>query len=114
MLTAEQLNSLNLVIDTDDEKEVIMANAALEWIGEHTTIDITDLENLPSGAKLFILEFCDMNSIPYGVASESISGLSQSFTSGNKANMIWDLAYTYLSSYVKSQLNFIPTQKRFI
>ena len=114
MLTAEQLKNLNIGIDTEDTIACLQAEAALEWIGNNTTIDITDLDNLPAGAKLFISKFCELNNLHSGVSSESIGGLSQSFTSENKAYLIWDLATTLLSSYIKSQIQFIPEQKRWI
>ena len=114
MLTKEQINSLELDIDTEDKKEVRNAQAAVEWLEIHTSIDTTDIENLPARAKSFIEQYCEIMGLHSGVASESIGGLSQSFNSGEKNALIWDLATTLLSGDIKSQINFIPAQKQWI
>lgn len=113
-MTTEQIKNLNIGIDTEDIDTVLKAEAAVEWIAEHTTIDTTDLENFPARAKLFIKGFIQISKLKPGVASHSIEGLSLSFTGGNKADMIWDLATTLLRTDIKSQIQFIPAQRRFV
>lgn len=114
MLTIEQIQSLDINIDPENSTEKLMAETALEWIGENTTIDISDIDNLPACAKLFISKFCEVCSLTSGVSSESVDGLSQSFSSQNKADLLWDLANTFMSSKLKGQIRFIPAQKRFV
>lgn len=114
-MTGEELKNLGIDIDTEDNTVVIMANTALEWIAENTTINTEDIENIPYRAKLFISKYCELNSLPSGVTSESIEGLSQSFTSGALANSIWDLANGIFStSDLKSRVRFVTAQKRFV
>lgn len=111
-MTKEQIQSLNIGIDVDDNTAFLSANAALEWITENTTIDTTDIEHLPYRAKLFISKFCEVNAVQSGISSESIDGLSQSFTSGDNASMIWDLAYSLLSGDIKSRVRFVTAERK--
>ena len=55
--------------------------AALEWIARNTTFDVT-LTPLPAGIELFIEKYAQVMELRAGVTSESIAGLSQSFSSG--------------------------------
>ena len=111
-MTKEQIQSLNIGIDVDDNTAFLSANAALEWIADNTTIDTTDIEHLPYRAKLFISKFCEVNAVQSGISSESIDGLSQSFASGDNASMIWDLAYSLLSGDIKSRVRFITAERK--
>ena len=111
-MTKEQIQSLNIGIDVDDNTAFLSANAALEWIAENTTIDTTDIEHLPYRAKLFINKFCEVNAIQSGISSESIDGLSQSFASGDNANLIMDLANSLLSSDLKSRVRFVTAERK--
>lgn len=111
-MTAEQIASLELGVDTSDARTVLTINAALEWIAENTTIDVEDLESLPSCAKLFMIKYVEIASMQSGVTSESIEGLSQSFGSGSKTNLIWDAATDLLGGYVKSRIRFVPAERK--
>ena len=108
-MTAEQIASLNLGITLDD-KAVLNISAALEWLDAHTTIDTN--ETLPARAKLFLVKYNDLMSLSTGVSSESIEGLSQSFSSGNASSLIWDIAYDLLESDVISPVKFIAATNR--
>ena len=110
-MTKEQIQSLNIGIDVDDNTAFLSANAALEWIADNTTIDTTDIEHLPYRAKLFISKFCEVNAVQSGISSESIDGLSQSF-SGDNANLIMDLANSLLSSDLKSRVRFVTAEHK--
>lgn len=111
-MTKEQIQSLDIGIDVDDNTAFLSANAAIEWIAENTTINTEDIENLPYRAKLFISKFCEVNSLQSGVSSESIDGLSQSFASGDNASMIWDLANSLLSGDIKSRVRFVTAERK--
>jgi len=54
--------------------------AALEWIAKNTTFDIT-LTPLPASIELFIEKYGEIMGLRAGVTAESISSLSQSFSS---------------------------------
>ena len=61
----------------------IYAETALYWLKVNTYVEIDEsFENVQSAVKLFVLKYIQLMSIQAGVSSESISGLSQSFTTG--------------------------------
>lgn len=111
MLTKEQIESLGLGIEIDD-KAVLAVNAAFEFIANNTTIDTTDIENLPACARFFMVKFCEISEMKMGVASESIEGLSLSFSSGSQTNLIWDVANDLLSAYMKSRIKFVAAERK--
>jgi hypothetical protein len=111
-MTAEQIASLNLGISTD-AKNVIIVNAALDWLKDNTTIDTTDIDNLPACAKLFLIKFAEISNIQSGVVSESIEGLSLSYGESNRSGMIWDAANELLGAYLKSTIRFVPAQRKY-
>ena len=111
-MTAEQIARLNLGVDTNDARTVLTINAALEWLGENTTIDTEDIEHLPSCAKLFMIKYSEISSLQTGVASESIEGLSQSFNQTGAETMIWDAANSLLPGYMKSRVRFVSAKPR--
>ena len=54
--------------------------ASLEWISKNTTFDTT-LTPLPASIELFIEKYGEVMGLRAGVTAESISSLSQSFSS---------------------------------
>lgn len=111
-MTTEQIQSLNLGIDTTDVKEVLKVESAIEWLADNTTIDVTDLENIPSCAKLFITKFVELQSADINVSSESIGGLSQSFKNESTETLLWNKANELLGSYLKSRVRFVFATKK--
>lgn len=106
MITQKQFNEIGLNVDE------LVGNAAIEWIAAHTNIDTTDITKLSASAKLFITKFAEISKIRSGVSSQSIEGLSQSFSQSNKEALIWDNAITLLGDKLKSNVKFIPAQNR--
>lgn len=113
-MTVEELKALNLPIEATDET-ALYTEAAIDWLLENTilVIDKDDLvasvEKLPAGAKLFICRYYDvMATGGNGVASESIGGMSQSFTTDSKASLLWQLASELIGSYLKGQVHSVP------
>lgn len=117
MLTSEQVQSLKLGITPINEKAVLIVESGLEWVKANTTLEF-DLNNeeeikaLPSSVRLFLLKFFELNKNRAGVSSESISGLSQSFNSGDISVMIWQIAEELLYPYMKSRVTFISASNR--
>lgn len=112
MITLEQFKAQNINI-----KDALIGNAALEFIAENTTlkVDLNDaktLEALPFTAKVFITKYCEVVSPSSAVASESIEGLSLSFRSGAKSDMIWDLADALLGDYLKGRVTFVAASSK--
>lgn len=115
-MTAEQVKMLGLGIAPVDERVVLVIASGLEWIKANTTLEFDmesteDLQALPNSVKLFLVKFFDVQMLSTGVASESIEGLSQSFT-GDKNALIWQFAYELLGKYLKSSVRAVPYANR--
>lgn len=110
-MTVEQVQSLKLGISVDD-KTVLSVESALEWLEHNTTIDVSDVENLSASARLFISKFVEIQKRNSTVSSESIEGLSLSFSSDKTEDLIWSKAQELLGDYLKSRIRFVAAQKR--
>ena len=118
-MTKEQVELLKLGIAPIDDRTILLVESGLEWVKSNTKLDFDinndeDLTALPSCVRLFLIKFIDIQMLITGVASESIEGLSQSFTQSSKEDMIWDSAKSLLCSYLHSGIQFIPAQRRFL
>lgn len=118
MITAAELTSAGIPVSEGDQMGAIRAIAALEWVQENTTleVDMDDAESikaLPATAKLFVAKFSELLSATQGVTSQRIDGLSMDFDTGDKATAIWQLAYTLLFQYIKSQVQATPARRRY-
>ena len=112
MIRLEQFKELGIKVSDE-----LTANSALEYINNKTTLtvdleDVKTVEALPFSAKLFVQKYGEVASASSTVASENIEGLSLTFKQGNKADMIKDLANTYLSDWLVSEITFIPATRR--
>lgn len=80
-------------------ENTLYASSAIEWIKLHTTLEVNPdkPDTLSAAVKLFILKYAQLISTHSGVASESISGLSQSFVTGQSLKTkIYELAIALL------------------
>lgn len=116
-MTIEQVDSLRLGIAPVDSKTIMIIESGIEWLNRNTTLDIDlnndkELKALSASVKLFLIKFFDIQMLEIGVTSESIEGLSQSFSQEKKEDMIWDNAYTLLGDIVKSRVRFVTAQKK--
>lgn len=103
----------NLPIDTSNAETSIMVETALDWVEEHTTLEIDREAELPSNVKLFVIKFCDLMSQTAGVASESLGGMSQSFsTSGGTGFALAELASQLFGSAYKGRNRFVIAKSR--
>lgn len=116
-MTKEQIANLKLGIAPIDERTVLIVESGLDWVKQNTTLDFDknndeDLEALPSCVRLFLTKFFDVQMLGVGVSSESIEGLSQSFSSNDTNALLWQYAQELLSLYLKSRIGFYAAQKR--
>lgn len=110
-MTKEQIERLNLGVELDTMTELIISTG-VDWMKENTTINTEDIDNFPNCAKLFLIKFCDIQNLQTGVSSESIQGLSHSFTT-DKNSMIWQLAESLLGGYLNGgQVRFVAASSR--
>lgn len=113
-MTIDELKSLNLSFNNPTEETCLYVESALDWLAQNTTLefdknDIESVKALPAGAKLFLLKFSDIMTVNTAVTSESIGGMSQSFSTSGKSNLLMDLANDLIGGYLKSSFQFIPT-----
>lgn len=106
-------NFNNLPLDAEKPEVRIMVEAALSWVAENTSIAIDPEAELPSNVKLFVIKYCELMSITSGVASESLGGMSQSFsTTGGTGSLLADLAKQLFGSAYKHRNKFVSAMGR--
>lgn len=115
-MTNAQAEVLNLGLPNNAET-LLMIESALNWVLDNTTLkfDIDkdeDLKALPAQVRLFVLKYNELMSISAGVASESIEGLSQSFNSGDKSALLWEIAESLLGKWLVSPVKFVAATNR--
>lgn len=102
-----------LPIDTNNAETAVMVEAALDWVERNTTLEINREAELPSNVKLFVVKFCDLMGQSVGVTSESLGGMSQSFSSGNGTGLLLaDLASQLFGSAYKGRNRFVSAVNR--
>lgn len=116
-MTDKQVENLKLGIEPVDARSILLIESAFNWINDNTTlsIDYNDdqaLSKLSPNVKLFVLKYFDLMTLPTGVASESIEGLSQSYNTTNKSDLLWQYATELLGNYLKSQMTFTCAKRR--
>lgn len=111
MITAEQIVQAGIFPEADLQ-DCLWVESGLGWLRVHTTlpIDNISLEELPAGAKLFLQKYCDVMECG-GVKSESIEGLSQSFTDDSAESILIQLAQNLLPEYFTS-FRFVPKMQQ--
>ena len=104
----------NLPLDTADKEVAIMVDSAVEWVKTNTTIEIDPDKELPSNVKLFVIKFCDLLTQTVGVTSESLGGMSQSFSTstGGTGFILADLATQLFGSAYKGRNRFVTAENR--
>lgn len=115
-MTAEELTALGLPFADTSPETCLMAEAALEWLQTHTTLefDASDAESvkgLPAGARLFLVKFTELQSASGGITSESIAGMSQSFDTANNNALLWQFARELLGDVLRSGVRFRPARR---
>lgn len=116
-MNAEELVAAGIPLSRTDAASVLRAEAALDWMLEYTTLqfdkaDMESIEALPACAKLFVEQYSDVIKRRAGVASQSIEGLSQSFSTTDKSTELWQIANSLLGAYLKSQVRVSPARRR--
>lgn len=107
MMTVEQLVQAGIFPEADSQ-DCLWVESGLGWLRVHTTlpIDKLSLEELPAGAKLFLQKYGDVMERG-GVQSESIEGLSQSFTDESAESTLIQLVQNLLPDYFTA-FRFVP------
>lgn len=106
--TAEDVLTAGILPDATDE-DAVWVGAGLNWMEAHTTfrMDGRTLDRIPPGAKIFLRKYRELIE-QFGISSESIEGLSQSFTSDALDDALKTLADTLLPEYAPPAVTFYP------
>lgn len=116
MITTENLKSLKLGIQPINDELCLLVESAINWINDNTTISVdkNNLEALQANARLFIIKYVDIMKLPVGISSESVSGLSQSFDTGNKEDMLLSFAYSLFGDdkVTAGKVSFVSAKNR--
>ncbi len=94
MLTNAQVESLKLQIQPINTETCLLIENALNWVADNTTIKVNmnDLESVQANVRLFLIKYIDIMKLPIGITSESATGLSQSFDTTDKYDLLVSLA----------------------
>lgn len=116
-MTKEQVEKLELGIMPVDVRTVLLVESAFSWINDNTALNIEynndeALGMLSANVKLFIIKYVDLMCLSTGVTSESLGGMSQSFDTSNKSDLLWQYAYELLGNSLRSQFSFTPAKSR--
>lgn len=89
----------------------VIRESALEWIKKNTTFDVT-LDPLPASVEMFIEKYGEIMGLRPGIASESISGLSQSFN-GNISELLKQYASELIGEeFIVSEVRCVLAEDR--
>lgn len=116
-MTKEEWQTVGIPLAQVDETTVLYLESGLEWLLYNTTLEfeqnnVEQIAALPSSVKLFLLQFIELSEKNSQVISESINGLSQSFSTKSKQVLIKELANELLKPILKSNVKFYPCKSR--
>lgn len=115
-MTVDELKTLGIPLPSFSEIDVLYIEGALEWILQNTDLtfdkaNLDEVKALPAGAKLFTIKYRELMCNGAGVTSESVDGLSQSFSDSLKEEQLREYASSLLGEYMP-QIRFTPASKR--
>lgn len=118
-MTLEEFDKAGIPLEGSGPVAQLNAEAALEWLQRNTRLkfdpkDCDSIQELPAGAKLFVLKAVDLLSgDARQVTSESLEGASQSFASTSYDDLLWSWARELIgSNLLKSRISFYSAVRR--
>lgn len=109
-MTAAEWAAAGVLLPDEQPQTALLADAALEWITEHTTLK--SAAELPPSAKVFLLKYMVLMQQSTGVTSESLAGMSQSFDTTEKGLQLVQLARELMGAYMNSDVHFVSAKGR--
>ena len=111
-MTTKELTALGLPLDMTNGTVALTVQSGLDWIARNTTFELSPDKELPANVKLFLVKYTDLMTANGLVTSESLGGMSQSFTDAtNYAFLLRQYATELLGDYYKSA-SFTPAKRR--
>lgn len=111
MYTPEELAQAGIAPDAT-AADCLWVESGLDWLRQRTTLSLPEgvsLAGLPAGAKLFLRQYAEQLQRS-GITSESIEGLSQSFSSESLDVLLSQLAQSLLPAWYQG-VQFLPKQQ---
>lgn len=117
-MTVELLKDTGVPLEPTAEN-VLLLGAGFDWLEENTTLQFNkenpeEVKALPDMVKLFLCRYAELMGNSGLITSESIGGLSQSFSSTQRSALLWDAAQTLLGPWLKSQVSSVPSVSRWL
>lgn len=110
-MTSEEIIALGIPVDMTSENALAI-ESGLAWIAQNTTFVPTEGEELPANVKLFLVKFVETICRNGSVTSESIAGMSQSFSTGEAGFLLRQYAEELLSEWYTGGAKFIPAVRK--
>ena len=111
-MTADEIIQYGIPIDANDNMKMLAIGSGLAWIERNTTFRATKGKELPDNVKLFLLKFAETMTQDGTIASESLGGMSQSFSAGDKAGLLLRQYAAELLGEWYSSVKISPAVKR--
>lgn len=111
-MTVQELEMLELPIKATPVN-ALYVGSALDWMKANTKLefdknDIESIAALPDGAKLFLCKFSKMQADSVHVTSESLGGMSRSFSDKGRGTLLRSLASSLIGEYMNSSVKSVP------
>lgn len=116
-MTVEELQAIGIPLPQYSQEDTLYVESALDWLSKNTTLEfdkknLDQLKSLPAGAKLFIAKYREVMKLPVGVTSESVDGLSQSFSDTLKSNELAEIAEALLGEFMKPAISIVTAKQK--
>lgn len=91
--------------------------SCLDWLKANTSLefDVDDEESLcqlPGSVKLFICKYHELFSRDTHITSESIGGMSQSFDTTSRYDLLWQLANELIGDYLTGGIKVFVAKRK--
>ena len=103
------------LLDVESPETELYVTAGLRWVERYTRWVFEVGEEVPADIRLFLVKFCEIaQNAANGVSSESIGGMSQSFTGDGLSALLDQWASALLGAYGYRLTGFIAAGERWL
>lgn len=116
-MTPKDLQEIGLSFPCATPAICLMAEAALEWVLNHTTLEfdpknLQEVKCLPPGVKLFVIKYVEVMNATAGVKHENLQNMTLIFSSKEKGDLIRQYAGELMGDALKSGACFFRAKNR--
>ena len=110
-MNIEEFMTLGVPVEATSEN-VLAVESGLAWISKNTSFVQAKGEELPGNVKMFLVKYVEIICRNGTVTSESLAGMSQSFSTEEIGSLLRQYAETLLGEWYKGGAKFIPAVRR--